>query len=61
MTLQNFGYLKRAWDDNFSPKSFKGINNPAKFMTDNGIKYCIGDTTYKIVEQFLYGGWVAHH
>ena len=59
--ITNFGYLKRAWDDNFSPKSFKGINNPAKFMTDNGIKYCIGDTTYKIVEQFLYGGWVAHH
>lgn len=54
-------YLKRAWDDNFSPKSFKGISYPAKFMTKNKIKYTVGDTTYGIVEQFLYGGWVAHH
>lgn len=59
--ITKFGYLKRAWDDNFSPSSFKGINNPAQFMTSNGIKYSIGDTTYKIVEQFLYGGWDAHH
>lgn len=59
--ITDFGYLKRAWDDNFSPKSFKGINNPAQFMTKNKIKYSIGDTTYKIVEQFLYGGWDAHH
>ena len=59
--ITHLGYLKRAWDDNFSPSSFKGINNPAQFMTSNGIKYTIGDTTYKIVEQFLYGGWDAHH
>lgn len=59
--ITKFGYLKRAWDDNFSPSSFKGINNPAKFMTNNGIKYCIGDTTYKIVQQFLRGGWNAYH
>lgn len=54
-------YLKRAWDDDFSAKSFKGLNNPAKFMTDNGIKYCVGDTTYKIVQQFIHGGWNAYH
>lgn len=53
-------YLKRAWDDNFSPKSFKGISNPAKFMTKNNIKYLVADTTYKLVEQFIYGGWDAH-
>lgn len=53
--------LKRAWDDNFSPKSYKGLANPAKFMTKNNIKYCVSDTTYKIVEQFLKGGWVATH
>lgn len=57
--ITKFGFLKRAWDDNFSPKSFKGINDPAKFMTQNKIRYCIGDTTYKIAQQFLYGGWVA--
>ena len=54
-------YLKRAWDDNFSPSKFKGLSEPAKFMTKNNIKYSVGDTTYKIVEQFLYGGWDAHH
>ncbi len=59
--ITKFGYLKRAWDDNFSPSSFKGINNPAKFMKDNGIRYCVGDTTYKIVQQFLRGGWEAYH
>lgn len=30
-------YLSRAQDDNFSPRSFKGINNPAKYLLDNGI------------------------
>lgn len=59
--ITKFGFLKRAWDDNFSPKSFKGLKDPAQFMTKNNIKYSIGDTTYKIVEQFLYGGWDAHH
>ena len=59
--ITKFGYLKRAWDDNFSPSGYKGMNNPAKFMTDHGIRYCIGDTTYKIVQQFLRGGWNAYH
>lgn len=59
--ITDFGYLKRAWDDNFSPKSFKGIDNPAKFMTDNKIRYCIADNTYNLVKQFLYDGWNAYH
>lgn len=59
--ITDFGYLKRAWDDNFSPKSFKGLNNPAKFMTDNKIRYCIADNTYDLVKQFLYGGWNAYN
>lgn len=59
--ISKMKFLKRAWDDNFSPSSFKGLSNPAQYMTKNGIKYCVGDTTYMIVEQFLYGGWVAHH
>lgn len=54
-------YLKRAWDDNFSPRSFKGMNNPAKFMTKHKINYCVADTTYKIVKQFVYGGWVSYN
>ncbi len=35
--LTNKTYLTRAHDDNFSPGSFKGINNPAKYLLDNGI------------------------
>jgi hypothetical protein len=54
-------YLKRAWDDNFSPSSFKGISNPAKFMTNKGIKYCVGDSAALIAKQFLAGGWVAYN
>lgn len=54
-------FLKRAWDDNFSPRSFKGIKTPAKYMSDNKIRYCVGDTTDTIVNQFIHGGWVVHH
>ena len=54
-------YLKRAWDDNFSPSSFSGISNPAKFMTNHGIKYCVGDSAALIAKQFLAGGWVAYN
>ncbi|WP_407412698.1 hypothetical protein [Methanobrevibacter sp.] len=58
--ISKIKYLKRAWDDNFSPKSFKGIKNPAKFMTDNKVKYTVADTIDKIVDQFLHGGWDAY-
>ena len=54
-------FLKRAWDDNFMPSRFKGLSYPANYMTKNNIKYCVGDTTYRIVEQFVRGGWVAYH
>lgn len=54
-------FLMMAWDDNFSPKSFKRIKYLAKFITKNKIKYSVGDTSYKIVEQFLYGSWDAYH
>ncbi len=59
--ISKIKFLKPAWDDNFSPSSFKGLSYPANYMTKNGIKYCVGDTAYMIAEQFLYGGWVAHH
>lgn len=59
--ISKITYLKRAWDDNFSPKSFKGMKNPAKFMTDNKIRYCVADTADKIVNQFLHGGWDIYH
>ena len=59
--LTKVKFLVRAWDDNFSPKSFKGISYPAKFMTKNNIKYSCGQDAYAVVVQFLYGGWDAYH
>ncbi len=59
--ISKITFLKRAWDDNFSPKSYKGMYYPADYMNKHNIKYTVGVTTYEIAEQFLYGGWVAHH
>jgi predicted double-glycine peptidase len=36
--IKNLTFLKRAWDDNFSPASFKGIDNPYKYLIDAGFK-----------------------
>lgn len=35
--LTNNAYLPRAYDDDFSPRSFEGLNNPAEYLLDNGI------------------------
>lgn len=35
--LKNSSYLPRAYDDGFSPGSFQGLSNPAKYILDNGI------------------------
>lgn len=35
--LETTKYLPRAWDDNFSPKSFKGLKNPVKYMNKHNI------------------------
>ncbi|WP_048190135.1 hypothetical protein [Methanobacterium sp. SMA-27] len=32
----NVDYLPRAKDDNFSPASFKGLNQPIRYMVQNG-------------------------
>jgi len=59
--LTKVKFLPRAWDDNFSPKSYKGMYYPAKFMTKNNIKYSCGQDAYAVVVQFLYGGWDAYY
>lgn len=35
--LKNSSYLPRAYDDGFSPESFQGLSNPAKYLLNNGI------------------------
>ncbi|HNX74213.1 MAG TPA: peptidoglycan-binding domain-containing protein [Candidatus Rifleibacterium sp.] len=34
--LKDVKYLVRGWDDNFSPKSFKGIPRPYDYLVSNG-------------------------
>ena len=36
--IKNLTFLKRAWDDNFSPKSFTGIENPYQYLISAGFK-----------------------
>lgn len=33
------GYIRRAWDDDYSSNIFAGINNPGKYLQDAGIEY----------------------
>jgi hypothetical protein len=35
--LANCSYLPRAYDDDFSPGSFKGLTKPAEYLLENGI------------------------
>ena len=37
--LSHADTLRRAWDDNYSPTSFAGINSPGQFLNDAGISY----------------------
>ena len=37
--LDNGNYLRRAWDDNFSNKTFAGYNNPGQLLNKSGVSY----------------------
>lgn len=54
--ITGLSWLPRAYDDTFSPKSFTGLANPAKYLTNNGYKYYEGYTSSKLKElvQILY-------
>lgn len=51
--LENLKYLKKAHDDNFSPKSFKGLDNPVKYMNKNKIGRCYGSTAQMMAENLV--------
>ena len=44
--LKDVKYLKRAWDDNFSPASFKGIEKPYDYIVSNGF-YVVESPLYR--------------
>lgn len=49
-------FLPRAHDDNFSPSSFKGISNPAQFLTNKGIPFMYAKNAKEMAEKFVQGG-----
>ena len=51
--FENLKYLKRASDDNFSPKSFKGLDNPVKYMNSHNIGRCYGSSAQMMANNLL--------
>ena len=51
-----YKYLKRAWDDNYSKSSFKGLSYPIDVLTKGKVPICYGSTPEKMVAKFLAGG-----
>lgn len=41
--ISKLTYLERAWDDNYSPESFKGLANPAQYIKDAGFSYAYAE------------------
>lgn len=50
--IHNLKWLPRAHDDNFSPRSFKGVSNPEKHLLDAGIGVVIGKNAKEIASKF---------
>ena len=50
--IHNLKWLPRAHDDNFSPRSFKGVNNPEKHLLDAGVGVVVGKNAKEIASKF---------
>lgn len=51
--FRNLTWLERAWDDNYSPSSFKGISNPSNYLLSHGYKYSFTNNVDTIVNEFI--------
>lgn len=51
-----YKYLPRAWDDTYSPASFKGISKPLDWMTKYKVPIMYAKNAKKMVAKFLAGG-----
>lgn len=51
-----YKFLPRAHDDNYSPKSFKGIKYPLSVLTKGKVPIMYASTADKMVAKFLAGG-----
>ena len=50
--IHNLKWLPRAHDDNFSPRSFKGVKNPEKNLLNAGVGVVIGKNAKEIASKF---------
>lgn len=55
--LNTIKKLPKAHDDNFSPKSFKGIPNPKTYLNNHGVTWIQGGTTSKICSLIESQNW----
>ena len=53
---KGYKWLPRAWDDNYSPSSFRGISYPLNKLTKNKVPIMYADTAKQMVAKFLKGG-----
>ena len=54
VNLANRTWLKRAHDDDYSPKSFKGLYFPGKYLNKKThVNYVYGDNPQELVDNFL--------
>ena len=51
--FEKITWLPRAWDDHFSPASFKGIDYPVKWMEKANFDWCQEETTDKLVTSIV--------
>ena len=51
--FRNLTWLERAWDDNYSPSSFKGLANPSDYLKSHGYDYSFTTNVNTIVNDLI--------
>ena len=51
--FRNLTWLERAWDDNYSPSSFKGLANPSDYVLSHGYYYSFTNDVDTIVNDII--------
>ncbi|MDO5825323.1 MAG: hypothetical protein Q4Q22_02995, partial [Methanosphaera sp.] len=51
--FRNLTWLERAWDDNYSPSSFKGLANPSDYVLSHGYYYSFTNDVNTIVNDII--------
>lgn len=51
--FRNHTWLERAWDDNYSPSSFKGLAYPAEYLNSHGYEFLFSRNVDTIVNSVI--------